>query len=837
MNNFWSYPVPEVLNRLQTGAGGLTVAEAENRYLQNAKNRKQQRRWLQTVKLFLGQFSNPLVLLLAFGVVLSAWLQDWSDAMVILGILFFSGVFSFWQEFSAGRAVEKLQEMVKVKARVLRNGQEQQVLLPEVVPGDVVLLSAGDMVPADCLLISQKDLHVNEASLTGESFPVEKEPGILPANTPINRRKNTLFQGSSVISGEAVAVAVLIQPNTEFGKISESLQKNPHETAFEKGIRRFGYLLMQVTLILSFGILILNLLQREPFAESVLFALALAVGLAPELLPAIITITLSAGAQRMAKEKVIVKKLAGIQNLGAVDVFCSDKTGTLTEGIVKINNTTDISGNNNPKVMQFAALNAAFESGFVNPLDEAIRQATPAGALNGYTKFDEVPYDFIRKRLSIVVENNGLHTMITKGAVDNILEICTFAEEDNGQIIPIEAAKARIDALFLQYSTQGYRTIGVCYRDITGDPVIDKTDEHSMIFLGFIVLYDPPKEGITQTTAQLKELGIALKIITGDNHLVAATVARQLGIETPKVVTGSELSKMSAEALVTIAAQTDIFAEIEPSQKEQLVRALQKGGKVVAYMGDGINDATALKAADVGISLDNAVDVAKEAADMVFLEKNLHILKTGIIEGRRTFINTLKYIFITTSANFGNMFSVAGASLLVPFLPLLPKQILLNNFLSDFPAMTIASDSVDEEMLRRPRQWDMKLIKNFMMVFGFQSSLFDFITFASLLWWFRAPEDAFRTGWFTESLLTELFILLIIRTVRPFFKSRPGKYLLISSVVMVIVTMLLPYLPGAAVFGLVPLPAHIMLTMVLIAVLYGISSEITKGIFFRKMKW
>ncbi|OWY23424.1 magnesium-translocating P-type ATPase [Sphingobacteriales bacterium UPWRP_1] len=837
MNNFWSYTVADVLNRLQSTPEGLTDAEARRRYLLAAANRKQNRRWLQLLKLFLGQFSNPLVLLLAFGVVLSAWLQDWSDALVILGILFFSGVFSFWQEFSAGRAVEKLQELVKVKANVKRNGQVQTVLLAEVVPGDIVLLSAGDMIPADCLLINQKDLHVNEASLTGESFPVEKEPGVLPALTAVNKRNNTLFQGSSVISGEAVAIAVLTQPNTEFGKISESLQKNPHETAFEKGIRHFGYLLMQVTLILSFGILILNLLQHEPFAESVLFALALAVGLAPELLPAIITITLSAGAQRMAKEKVIVKKLASIQNLGAVDVFCADKTGTLTEGIIKIQNTTNISGNKSAKVLQYAALNAAFESGFVNPLDEAIRQATPAGALEGYSKFDEVPYDFIRKRLSIVAENSGLHIMITKGAVENILEICTQAEDEQGQIIPIAAVKSQIGALFLQYSRQGYRTIGVCYRDITGDPVIDKTDEHSMIFLGFIVLYDPPKEGITQTTAQLKELGIALKIITGDNHLVAATVAQQLGVENPKVITGSEVSKMSAEALVNIVVQTDIFAEIEPSQKEQLVRALQKGGKVVAYMGDGINDATALKAADVGISLDNAVDVAKEAADMVFLEKNLHILKTGIIEGRRTFINTLKYIFITTSANFGNMFSVAGASLLVPFLPLLPKQILLNNFLSDFPAMTIASDNVDEELLRRPRQWNMKLIRNFMMVFGFQSSLFDFITFASLLWLFRAPEDAFRTGWFTESLLTELFILIIIRTVRPFFKSRPSKYLLLSTIAVVTFTLALPYLPGAGVFGLVPLPAPVLLTVALIAVVYAVGSEITKGIFFKKMNW
>jgi len=837
MNNkfpYWNLSANDLLDRIKTTEHGLTVEEAFQR-LKETKTPPPQSPFVTDLLLFIGQFKSPLVLILIVAVILAAVLGEFTNSFIILGIILLSGVLGFWQERNANHALQKLRALVQVNASVIRSGKVVDISASEVVPGDILLLNAGDIIPGDAILLEANDLHVNEAALTGESFPAEKEPCLLAVDTPLGKRKNCVFQGTSVVNGTAKAVVIYTGIHTEFGKISEEIGAHQPETSFESGIRKFGYMIMRVTVLLSSLILVVNIFLGKAVSDSVLFALALAVGMAPELLPAIVTITLSAGAKRMAEKKVIVKKLASIQNLGSVNIFCSDKTGTLTEGIVKVHSTVDAEGNYSDRVKVFAYLNARFETGFNNPLDDAIRKL-PDIDIEGYEKVDEVPYDFIRKRLSIAVGFQGKHFLITKGAFKNILQVCDSAILSHGEKVPLPQIEEKISRLHQQYSAQGFRTIGLCYKDITGDPIINKDDETGMTFLGFIVLADLLKPGITETIQELKSSGIVLKVITGDNQLVASHICAQIGLK-PTILTGSDLRKMSDEALAMKVTEVDVFAETEPDQKERLVRAMQHAGNVVGYIGDGINDASALKTADVGISVDTAVDVAKETASIVLLEKDLKVLHTGILEGRKTFINSLKYIFITTSANFGNMISVALTSLFLPFLPLLPKQILLLNLLSDLPAMAISSDRVDSEQLLKPRKWDTKLIRNFMIVFGIESSLFDLLTFGILLWYFKVNPERFQTGWFLESVATEIMILLVIRTQRPFIKSRPGKYLLFAVLFVGAITLILPYLPYTDFLGLSPLPWTMVMGMISIAMLYALVAELTKHYFFRKIKF
>jgi Mg2+-importing ATPase len=831
---FWQLPPPAALSLLKSTDGGLTQAEAARRLLAQRKTGRHRPAWIGVVRLFLRQFSSPLVLLLVFAVVLSSALGQYSDAALIFGILFLTGAMGFWQEYRASRTVQKLQALVHTRTTVRRGGNMQNIRLEDVVPGDIALLKAGDVVPGDCLLLQGKDVHVNESALTGESFPAEKEPCVVPADAAMTDRKNTLFEGSSVVSGEATALVVRSGKDTEFGKIATRMGQMDEASAFQIGIRHFGYLLMRMTFVLSAGILIFNLFFHKPVVESILFSIALAVGLAPELLPAILVTTLSAGAMRMAKDKVIVKKLAAIQDLGAINILCSDKTGTLTVGSAQVHAMADVSNQPSDKVRLYAYLNAVFETGFTNPLDEAIRQL-PGIDTAGYVKADEVPYDFLRKRLSIVVENAAKHhLMLTKGALTNVLDVCSHAEMPDGTLTPIATAKPGILNTYEVQSAQGLRTIGLAWKDVSGDPVIDKDDECEMIFLGFIFLEDPPKPRTLENVRDLNALGVRLKIITGDNRLAAAHLAAAIGLENTRLLNGPELAKMSDAALARQAQDVDLFAEVEPQQKERVIRLLRSHGDVVGYLGDGINDAGALKAADVGISVDSGVDVAKEAADIVLLEKDLQVLLNGILDGRKTYINTLKYIFITTSANFGNMFSLAGVSLLLPWLPLLPKQILALNFISDVPALTIASDRVDAEQLKRPKHWDIGLIRRFMIVFGVQSSLFDYLTFGALLFVFHAGEGVFQTGWFVESVLTEVLVLLIIRTTRPALKSRPSRWLLGTSIGTAILTIALPYWPVGQWIGLQPLPLTLLGFMIAIAAVYGVLVETTKRRFFRK---
>ena len=834
-STFWCASATEMLQHLGTAKEGLSREEAKQRLARYGSNLLQPQKRSTVLTLLLAQFKSPLILILLFATGLSFFLHDPINALIILIIVLVSGLLGFWQEHSATSAVEKLLAMVQIKATVLRDGISREIAVGEIVPGDIVILNAGDIVPGDCLVDESKDLFVDEATLTGETYPVEKTIGLLAAETPLSQRTNALWMGTHVVSGSAKALVISTGKQTEFGKVSERLRLRPQETDFERGIRRFGYFLMEVTLVLVVAIFAINVYLARPVLDSLLFSLALAVGLTPQLLPAIISINLAHGAKRMAQARVIVKRLASMENFGSMNVICSDKTGTLTEGIVHLQSALDVAGASSDKVLLHAYLNAFYETGFTNPIDEAIR-AYRQFDLSGYRKTDEIPYDFIRKRLSILIAHDDTHLMMTKGALPNVLAACSAAETGPGILVDIAVVRDRIQQHFEEFSSKGFRTLGVAYKNMGSASLMSKGDEAGMTFLGFVVLFDPPKPNIIETIASLKDLGVALKIITGDNHLVAANLSRQMGLSSTKILTGPDLRQLSDDALLKDVVDVEVFAEIEPNQKERIIRALKKAGNVVGYMGDGVNDASALHAADVGISVESAVDVAKEAADIVLLEKDLGVLVQGVREGRTTFANTLKYVFMATSANFGNMFSMAGVSLFLPFLPLLPKQILLTNLMTDFPEMTIATDRVDSEMVDHPRRWDIKAIRRFMFTFGLVSSVFDYLTFGVLLFILHATKDQFRTGWFLESVVSASLIVLVIRSRKPFFKSRPAKYLSMATLLTVVATVVLPFTPLGGIFEFSPLPISFLLLIAIIVVLYIIAAEIVKAAFYKKVK-
>jgi Mg2+-importing ATPase len=641
-----------------------------------------------------------------------------------------------------------------------------------------------------------------------------------------------LYQGTHVVSGSGRALAVRTGKHTEFGRISERIRLRPAETESEQGVRRFGYFLAEVTLVMVFAIFALNVYWERPILDSFLFALALAVGLTPQLLPAIITVNLAHGARQMARQKVIVKRLAAIENFGSMNVLCSDKTGTLTEGRVRVHAAVDACGEPSDQVGFFAYVNSSFQSAFRNPIDEAIR-ASRSDPLDGWRKLDETPYDFARKRLSILAEHAGRAFLVTKGAFHKVLEVSAMAAVAEGKVVPIGEVRPQAERQYEELSARGFRTLGVAVKELNGKTTADREDEREMIFLGILALADPAKPGVAETVAALERLGVQLKIITGDNAQVAARVGEEVGLRNPRLLTSEDLALLSDDALPVRALATDIFAEIEPNEKERIVRALRKAGRVVGYMGDGINDAPALHAADVSISVQGAVDVAKGAADLVLMEKELAVLEAGVREGRRTFANTLKYVFMATSANFGNMFSVAGSSLFLPFLPLLPKQILLTNLLTDFPELTIATDRVDAEWVERPHRWDIAMIRKFMLVFGLVSSFFDYLTFAFLLYVLDAKTAEFRTGWFVESVVSAALIVLVIRTRRPFFTSLPSRPLLFATAAVVAGAVALPYLEVAEAFGFVPLPASFLGAVALIVAAYVATAELAKRWFYR----
>jgi Mg2+-importing ATPase len=835
-DTFWSETSDRVVADLQATPGGLTSAQVRTRLGTYGPNVLQQHRRTGDVALFLGQFKSPIIILLLFAAGLSFALHDRVDAIIIFAILLASGCLGFWQERGAADAVAKLLAIVQVKATVLRDGKQVDVPVEQVVPGDVVVLTAGNLVPGDCLLLEATDLYVDEATLTGETFPVAKEPGVAAVDAPIAQRLGAVFMGTHVVSGAASALVVHTGKATELGQVSARLEARIPETEFEHGVRRFGYFLMEVTFVLVIAIFAINVYLHKPVLDSFLFSLALAVGLTPQLLPAIISINLAHGAKRMAAEQVIVKRLSAIENFGSMNVLCSDKTGTLTEGHVQMKSALDVAGQPSDTVLLYAFLNASFESGFVNPIDQALRATQPAPDISAYKKLDEVPYDFTRKRLSIVVAGPQGNVIITKGALDNVLAVCTQAETAPGQIVDLAGLRDQIGKQYQDLSAQGFRTLGLAYKP-TGDHTdINASDETGMILLGLLVFFDPPKADVAETLRELTRLGVSLKLITGDNRLVAASVCATVGLTSPSVIAGPDLRHMSDAALAQQVNQVNIFAEVEPNQKERIILALRKAGNVVGYMGDGINDASALHAADVGISVASGVDVAKEAAQIVLLKQDLSVLAAGVREGRTTFANTIKYVFMATSANFGNMFSMAGASLFMPFLPLLASQVLLMNLMEDFPQMAIATDSVDPEQIDYPRRWRVDTIRNFMIVFGPLSSIWDFATFGVLLLLLHSRPELFRAGWFVESVVSAALVVLVVRTRRPIFRSKPGKWLAIATGAIVVVTLILPYTALGTLFGFTPLPASFMAWLAAIIVAYIVTAEITKSIFYKHVK-
>ncbi len=831
LSDFWSVPLEELLHRLGSSAQGISTEEARRKLFAGSSRLSTSGRGMHALSLLVTQFKSPIVLILLFAAVLSLFLGEATDSLIILSIVLASGLLGFGQEWGAADSLRKLLALVQTTASVLRDGRTVEIPVEHVVPGDVVLLHAGDIIPGDGRVLDETDLFVAEATLTGETFPVEKAVGTVPSDASLGRRTNCVFLGTSAVSGTARILIVHTGRDTEFGRISGALRLRAPETAFERGIRRFGYLLMEVTLLLVLAIFAINVALHRPVLDSFLFSVAIAVGLIPQLLPAIISVNLAHGARRMAEERVIVRRLASIENLGGMDVLCSDKTGTLTEGKVRLHVVVDASGKPSEKARLYAYLNASLQSGYSNPIDVAIVTEDKVEA-TGYVKLDEVPYDFIRKRLSVLVAGGGKNVLITKGSLASVLEVCTDAEDTPDNVVHLDVIRPQIERLFGEFSGQGLRTLGVAYRDMVSDTEIHKGHESGMTFLGLLVLEDPLRVGIAATLHSLLDLGIATRLITGDNRLVAAHVAGQAGLPHAQILTGEDLRQMSDEALLRRAGEVAVFAEVEPNQKERIILALKKTGRVVGYMGDGINDASALHAADVGISVADAVDVAKEAADFVLLEKDLGVLERGVREGRATFGNTMKYVFMATSANFGNMFSMAGASLFLAFLPLLPKQVLLVNLLTDLPEMTIATDRVDPEMVGRPRRWDIGFIRRFMIVFGVISSMFDFLTFGVLLLVLHAQEAELRTGWFVESVVSSAMIVLVMRTRRPFYRSRPSRPLLIATLAVAGLTLLLPYSPLAPLLGFVPLPPVFLLALGPIVFLYVVASEAAKSVFY-----
>jgi len=831
-SSWWNEPVDRVLERLATRCGGLTEEEAEDRRSNrpNALFRAaHDSDWL----LLISQLRSPITLLLIGTALLSLLLHDHTDAVAILVIVLVSVLLGFCQERTAARIVAKLLERIRSETRVLRSGMAITIASDQVVAGDIIELSAGSSIPADCRLLESKDLHLDEAALTGETFPVEKQPGIAATDAPISARTNSVFLGTHVVSGTGRAVAAVTGSATEFGKVSERLRLRAPETEFERGIRRFGYALIELTLLFLVCIFAINVFLKKPTVESLLFALALAVGLTPQLLPAIVTVNLTRGARRMAKEDVIVRSLAVIENFGSLDVLCCDKTGTLTEGVIHVQAAVNAQGNDSDRVRQLPYWNALYQTGLGNPIDEAIR-STPPLSLPDSQKLDEIPYDFVRRRLSVLIETTESRLLITKGAVANVLDVCCRVATETGEI-PIDDLRGELERRSEQYCQAGCRTLGVAYRGVGNGRTATREDEAGMTFVGFLVLQDPPKPDSAQMVADLRERGVRLKMVTGVNRWVATEIARQVGLSTETVLTGAHLRQISEQALVQLAPSVDVFAEVEPIQKERIILALKRAGHVTGYLGDGINDATALHSADVGISVDSAVDVAKEAADIILMRRELSVLVDGIESGRQTFANTLKYIYMATSANFGNMFSMAGASLFLPYLPLLPHQILMANLLTDFPAMAIASDSVDVEELAVPRRWTIRSICTFMIVFGLLSSVFDYVTFVVLLRWLHADVMEFRTGWFIESVCSATLIVLVIRTRRPFFRSRPGILLLTVSLIVGVGSLMLPWMPFTKWLGFVLLPVSFASSLVLIVLSYMAAAELTKRSYYSRI--
>ncbi|MDE3198861.1 MAG: magnesium-translocating P-type ATPase [Acidobacteriota bacterium] len=817
---------------------GLSSAEAARRLEEFGLNEpapKPSHPWLVQFPLL---FLNPLVLILLLAAAASALLGQLVDASIVAAIVGLGAIVNFVQSYRSQRAVERLRDQVAPAATVLRDGAWKDTPRAEVVPGDLVRLSAGDLVPADARLVESRDLYVQQGALTGESAAVEKEAAPEPGGRESGpEARNLVFLGTSVIGGAATALVLTTGPRTMFGDIAQRVAARPAETEFERGLRQFSILIARAVLFLVLFIVMVRVAMHRQPMESLLFAVALGVGLTPEFLPMIVSVTLAHGAVRMARAKVIVKHLPAIQNLGSIDVLCSDKTGTLTTGHMTVERAVDVFGDPCDEVLRLAYLNSEFETGLRSPLDAAILRAE-AGGVDGYEKLDEIPFDFERRRSSVVVRTKtGTSTcrLITKGAPEGILPVSGTYLSTRGPIAFDPEVRAKAETLLTGLSAKGLRLLAVAYRDAAVCGKYPAGMEQDLTLAGFVSFVDPPVEDAAEVIAALRRDGIAIRILTGDNELVAKHICDLTGIDGGRAVLGDEVDRMSEAALQHVVENTSLFARVSPRQKTRILMALRHRGHVVGFMGDGINDAPSLHAADVGISVASAADVARDAAGIILTEPGLAILHNGIMEGRRAFGNVTKYLLMGTSSNFGNMFSMAAASLFLGFLPMLPSQILLNNFLYDLAQVTIPLDRVDAEYLSRPQRWDIRLIRNFMVLIGPVSSVFDFLTFYVLLHYLKANAPLFHTGWFVESLATQTLVLLVIRTGKRPWRSRPGTALMITTLAIALSALVLPFLPMARDMGFVPLPADYYVFLMGATVFYLGLVEIVKQRLFGRV--
>ena len=826
---------------------GLSTMEARLRLSKIGPNEPVSLRRASNLVQILLLFLNPLAIILLAASAISAALGEILNASIIAVMVLLSAALNFIQTYRSHRAVERIRKEVAPTATVLRDGNFMQIPRRELVPGDVIRLTAGDLVPADAALFKARDLHVQQAALTGESLPVEKEALNLQAISPDISDVYRVFLGTSVVSGTGTALVMATGRNTTFGDIATRLATKPPETEFERGTRQFGFLIMKTTILLVFFVLLVSVVLHHNFLESLLFAVALAVGLTPEFLPMITTVTLGQGAVHMAQKKVIVKHLEAMQNFGSIDVLCSDKTGTLTSGEMSLDQHFDPFGNQSEEVFLLAYLNSLHETGVNNPLDQAIKQSRSSNPLDeavlhhdhpdihAYRKVDEIPFDFERRRASIVVEHEGKRLLITKGAPESVLPVCSRYEL-NGHELPLDAAsRTRCEATYREQCAVGFRLLAVAYTDVQPQDVYRVNDEKDLVLAGFLTFSDPPLESAKQTLSALKSDGIEVKILTGDNELVTQHICSQVGLDGGRIILGDELERMTDTALAHIVEQTSVFARVSPAQKNRIILALKHRSHVVGYLGDGINDAPSLHAADVGISVSTAVDVARDAADFILLEPGLNVLHAGIIEGRKAFGNVMKYLLMGTSSNFGNMFSMAAASMFLPFLPMLPTQILLNNFLYDLAQVTIPTDKVDRTFIQKPQRWNVKMIRDFMIYIGPVSSIYDFLTFFALLKVFNASEQLFHTGWFVESLATQTLVIFIIRTAGNPFRSRPSLPLTATTIAVVAAGIVIPFTSLGTILGFTPLPWTFFIFLGGAAGTYLLLVEIVKRKLMRRL--
>ncbi|MFA6429395.1 MAG: magnesium-translocating P-type ATPase [Patescibacteria group bacterium] len=817
---------------------GLTNEEARQRLKQYGPNSVLRQQHTHPVLLFLKKFNSPLLLIVMAASVVSFLLGETVNATILVCMTFLSVTLDFINSYKSERALILLLKRVVTTATVVRQGAPVELPFADIVPGDILLLSAGDVVPADACLLSGRDLFINQSALTGESFPAEKHADNCKARAhqnPTPDLPDFIFMGTSVITGLGVAEAVRTGRQTAFGKIADQLQAAELDTDFERNIHRFSLFVMRLVTVMIGIVFLINAFSGRGWLTSFLFALAIAIGVTPELLPVIMSVALSHGSQRMAKKDVIVKNLSAIQNFGSMNILCTDKTGTLTQDHIALVKYIDGFGASSEQVLLHAYLNSFFHTGVQNPLDDAVRDYRSID-ITGFTKVDEIPFDYQRKRESVIVASANAHLLITKGAPEEVFKISEHYTQDGHTQSLDDKARSKILQQFHDLSEDGFRVLAVAIKDLGDKPISHAiSEEQNMTFLGFVAFLDPPKETALATIQHLEQLGIEIKIITGDNEILTKKICRDMRLPIRGILTNQDIRGLSDAELQRRALTTTIFARITPEQKERIILCLKNAGQVVGYLGDGINDAPALKAADIGMSVNNAVDVAKETADIILLRKDLDVLKDGVLEGRRTFHNTLKYILMGLSSNFGNMFSMMGASAFLPFLPMLPTQILLNNFLYDTSQLTLSTDHVDEEAVQKPVAWNMKFIRTYMLVFGPVSSLFDFLTFGVLYWGFHLTGTAFQTGWFLESIATQVLVIYVIRTKKiPFLQSRPSTALLVNTLLVVSIAWIIPLTPLGAFFGLAPLPMMLLLLMVGMVLLYLLLMEAVKRWFYKR---